>query len=338
MVAPFEGRYRYIGYDVIYAVRLALQEVNAAGGVGGYNVELVAYDDGADPVMAVEQARKLATDPQVVAVIGHFREETTLAASDIYAEAGIPLVAPDVFAPMLTEGDVYRLAPSAKVVASALLEYLDELEHDQVALVTNDGSLGVALQQIAQSYQVQVWPVASLDQANWLESVMVSGVEVVLCDADPVTAGETISALRTMNWEGLFLGGPELAVSDFVAVSKDVAAGAVFVTPWPFPDDETVFFDKNIVSAYQAISNGVPPGPLALPAYEATWILLEVLGQDIVIYRKPTRNGMAIAFPTTEREGELGPITFDTDGNWNEASLYWYRYDAKGVVRSLGKD
>ena len=52
LVAPFEGRYRYVGYDVFYAVRLALQEVNAAGGVGGYHVELVAYDDGADPAMA----------------------------------------------------------------------------------------------------------------------------------------------------------------------------------------------------------------------------------------------------------------------------------------------
>jgi len=74
LVAPFEGRYRYIGYEVIYGVRLALREANHAGGVGGYNVELVAYDDGADPTMASEQARKLAVDPEVVTAIGHFRE------------------------------------------------------------------------------------------------------------------------------------------------------------------------------------------------------------------------------------------------------------------------
>ena len=96
LVAPFEGRYRYFGYDVIYAVRLALREANAAGGVAGHYVELVAYDDGADPAQAIEQARKLAVDPAVVAAIGHFREDTTSAALSVYAEVGIPLLAPAV--------------------------------------------------------------------------------------------------------------------------------------------------------------------------------------------------------------------------------------------------
>jgi branched-chain amino acid transport system substrate-binding protein len=125
LVAPFEGRYRYVGYDVIYAVRLALREANAAGGVNGYSVELVAYDDGADPAMAAEQARKLAADPAVVAAIGHFREGPTRAALSAYADAGIPLVAPAVLDPALTrgEGTVYPLGPSADVVASALLDH-----------------------------------------------------------------------------------------------------------------------------------------------------------------------------------------------------------------------
>ena len=94
LVAPFEGRYRPVGYDAIYAARLAVRERNAAGGVGGYRVELVAYDDGGDAQSAVERARQLALDPQVVAVIGHYRIETTRAAWDIYARESLPLIAP----------------------------------------------------------------------------------------------------------------------------------------------------------------------------------------------------------------------------------------------------
>jgi branched-chain amino acid transport system substrate-binding protein len=334
LVAPFEGRYRYVGYDVIYAVRLALREANAAGGVGGYNVELVAYDDGADPTMAIEQARKLAADSQVVAVIGHFREETTFTASSVYAEADIPLIAPAMFSPMFTEDEteVYYLAPTVDAVASALLQHLDELEQYQVALVTDGGPLGGALQQLAQSRRVQVWPVVSLDRADWLETVRNSGVGAVLCDTDPVTAGETISALRVFKWEGVFLGGPDLAAHDFVAVAEETADGTVFVTPWPFLDD------GNIVSAYQTVSNGVPPGPLALPAYEATWVLLEALERDIVANRKPTRTGMVVTLPDTRREGELGYITFDAGLSWGDAPLYWYRYDAEGAVGPLGRE
>src|SRR6187401_305291 len=69
LVAPFEGRYRDVGYEVIYAVRLAVREANAAGGIAGYSVELLTLDDSDDPDMAVAQAQKIATDPQVVGVI-----------------------------------------------------------------------------------------------------------------------------------------------------------------------------------------------------------------------------------------------------------------------------
>jgi ABC-type branched-subunit amino acid transport system substrate-binding protein len=103
LVAPFEGRYRPVGYDAIYAARLAVCERNAAGGVGGYRVELVAYDDGGSAPTAVERARQLALDPQVVAVIGHYRTETTRAAWDVYAREALPLIAPVIPADALPD-------------------------------------------------------------------------------------------------------------------------------------------------------------------------------------------------------------------------------------------
>lgn len=93
LVAPFEGRYREVGEEVVYAVRLAVREANEAGGISGYSVELMAYDDMGDPDLAAEQAHKLVTDPQVVGVVGHWLESTSLAAAPIYADAGIPFLA-----------------------------------------------------------------------------------------------------------------------------------------------------------------------------------------------------------------------------------------------------
>lgn len=93
LVAPFEGRYREVGYEVIYAVRLAVREVNAAGGIAGYGVELVALDDGGDPLSAATQARKASADPQVLAALGHWLEPTTQAAAPEYAAAQLPLLA-----------------------------------------------------------------------------------------------------------------------------------------------------------------------------------------------------------------------------------------------------
>ncbi len=300
LVAPFEGRYRYVGYDVIYAVRLAVREANAAGGIGGYSVELVAYDDGANPAMAVEQARKLAVDPEVVAAVGHFRPETTAAAVDAYAGAGIPLISPGL------------ITPYTDAVADELLRYLEEAGLDRAALVTDGGPLGLVLQRDA-----RIGPVVSPQDAGWLEQVLAS--DAVVCDAPPVTAGEVVKALREAGWDGVFLGGPELAAADFAAVAGEAAEGARFVTPWPFPRDLPDSAD--FVDAYQGMGPHVePPGPLALPAYEATWRVLEVLERDIAANGAPTREGMAVALA----ESELGDVT-----------LYWYCIGTGGALECL---
>jgi ABC-type branched-subunit amino acid transport system substrate-binding protein len=128
LVAPFEGRYRPIGYDAIYAARLAVRERNASGGVGGYRVELVAYDDGGDAPSAVERARQLALDPQVAAVIGHFRVDTSRAAWDVYAREALPLIAPVIPADALPDSPcagcsfpaAFRTGPTSQAMGESI--------------------------------------------------------------------------------------------------------------------------------------------------------------------------------------------------------------------------
>ena len=93
LVGPFEGADRAIGYDVIYSARLAVREINAAGGIDGYRVSLVALDDSGDVELAKETAVSLILDPSVVAVVGHWVPDTTDAVQPIYAEAGLPFIA-----------------------------------------------------------------------------------------------------------------------------------------------------------------------------------------------------------------------------------------------------
>jgi ABC-type branched-subunit amino acid transport system substrate-binding protein len=148
-----------------------------------------------------------------------------------------------------------------------------------------------------------------------LEEVLDSDVEAVICDADPVTAGEVAGVLRDGGWDGVLLGGPELAAADFTAVAGDAAHGALFVTPWPFAQD--VQESGDFVTAYQAMGPHVePPGPLALPAYEATWRLLEALEHDISANGAPTREGVTAALAKAE----------SSDG-----VLSWYRIGGNGT-------
>lgn len=92
LVGPFEGKYRDIGYDVIYSARMAVREVNRAGGIGDYRLALVALDDFGDPGSAKEVAESLVVDKSVMAVIGHWLPETSQSAVVIYQEQGVPVI------------------------------------------------------------------------------------------------------------------------------------------------------------------------------------------------------------------------------------------------------
>jgi branched-chain amino acid transport system substrate-binding protein len=333
LVAPFEGRYRYVGYDAIYAVRLALREANADGGLAGYGVELVPYDDGGDPDMAVEQAYKLDVDPQVMGVVGHFRDVTTEAAVDTYREVGLPLVVPTGFSGASTAG-VRSLAPPADHLAAALLDRAGESAGDKsIVLLSDGGPLGRTLQERAGGQGLSLAAVLA-DADDWLAAVLADEPSVVLLDLQPLRAGEVTAALRAEGWVGTVMGGPPLAVSEYAAVAGASAAGAEFVTPWPFPQD--LPDGDAFVAAYQEVSNGVPPGPLALPAYEGARFLLAGL-ERAADESAPSRDRVSSALSALQSTGPLGEVAPDEEVN-GERALYWYRIGPQGAPGLLRTD
>ena len=93
--APFEGRYRDLGYEALYAVRLAVQQRNDAGPLGGrYLVELVALNDFNEPQEAVVQARKMGVDPDILGVLGGWSPQTARAAATEYQRLGLAFLTP----------------------------------------------------------------------------------------------------------------------------------------------------------------------------------------------------------------------------------------------------
>jgi ABC-type branched-subunit amino acid transport system substrate-binding protein len=283
----------------------------------------------------------------VLATIGHFRDETTRAAVGVYAQAGLPLVAPGVLDPDLTRDHaaLYRLGPSAPTLATVLLERAARLvaaspERGRgdgvIVLVAQGGPLEASLHDLARETEGDDpgWRFATVaaDSAGWRMDLLTRDPAVILCDLEPVRAGEVVAALRRSGWSGQVLGGPALAASDFAAVAGQSAHGATYVTPWPFPPD--VPGGDAFAVAYRGASNGVEPGPLSLPAYEATWMLLEALDRSTV-GGEPTRQAISAALSVVEREGVLGRLAFDEAHTWSGRTLYWYRIGPEGVPRLI---
>jgi len=311
LVAPFEGTYRSIGYDAIYAVRLAIREANAAGGVGGYTIELVAYDDGGEPANAVRQAQKLVIDPEVVGVLGHFRTETTLSAMNVYVDSGMPLIVPgDALGGVeLERTPVFSLALASEYAISVVQQYLD-------------GGSCVALldaERLPYWEDLRLCNDTEVNRERWVDAVLRSGAQAAFTNAEVVDAGELVGTLRARGWDGLLIGGPELALPDFAAIAGEAAEGVRFVTSWPLDCRCGEF-----ISAYRDISHGTDPSPVAVLAYDATWLLLRSLEHSLALGGEPSRAGVWKALETSEWEGLSGVLAFDDTHHWRDGLLCVY--------------
>lgn len=262
LVAPFEGRDRAIGYDAIFGARLAVRAWNAAHPEGP-RVMLVALDDQGDPARAQERARQIVAYPHLIAVIGHFRPETTQVAAPIYRAAGIPLIAPLIPADRVPEGAL-PTAPDQRTMAEALLQVLPPGEGQSLWIV-HDGEERWFGPELGVFFRERGWVVREARR----EEASPRGDEPVLFDGRAVHAGEAARRWRQEGWRGPLLGGPGLLHPDLQMLRE--ADGRVWVVAETRPVE-----DPEWVAAYRAIALGTPPGPYAPLAYDLVWILMQM--------------------------------------------------------------
>ena len=123
-IQPLTGAIAVYGKNVSQAVTLAVDEVNAAGGINGKKVELVTEDDSFKPDNTVAAFKKLVTKDKVLAVVGALTSNCTLAITNLAQGAKVPLVTPtSTNDKVTTAGDYifqacYKDSFQGKVVAS----------------------------------------------------------------------------------------------------------------------------------------------------------------------------------------------------------------------------
>jgi branched-chain amino acid transport system substrate-binding protein len=150
-VAPLTGPQTHIGKDNENGARLAVDEINAKGlELGGRKVklELLGEDDQAEPKTATIVAQKLV-DAGVVAVIGHLNSGTTIPASKIYHDAGIPQISPSATAVAYTAQGyktAYRVMANDAQQGKALGQFaVSRLAAKKIAIIDDRTAYGQGL-------------------------------------------------------------------------------------------------------------------------------------------------------------------------------------------------
>ena len=147
-VAPMSGAQAHYGKDNENGARMAVEELNTQNIViGGKKIkfELVAEDDAADPKQGTAAAQKLC-DSKVSGVVGHLNSGTTIPASKVYNDCGIPMVTGAATNPNLTKPGyktTYRIIANDNALGAGLAFYAsDALKLKKVAMIDDRTAYG----------------------------------------------------------------------------------------------------------------------------------------------------------------------------------------------------
>jgi branched-chain amino acid transport system substrate-binding protein len=153
-VAPVSGGQAHYGKDNENGARMAIEDLNAKGvTIGGKKVklELVAEDDAADPKQGTAAAQKLC-DAKVNGVVGHLNSGTTIPASSVYNQCGIPHVTPSATNPKLTQQGyktTFRLLANDNALGAGLaLHAANNLHLKKIAIIDDRTAYGQGVAEV----------------------------------------------------------------------------------------------------------------------------------------------------------------------------------------------
>src|SRR6187401_1824822 len=153
-VAPMSGAQAHYGKDNENGVRMAIEDLNAAGvTIGGKKVklEIQAEDDAADPKQGTAAAQKLC-DAKVAGVVGHLNSGTTNPASKVYNDCGIPHITGAATNPNLTKPGyktTYRIIANDNALGAGLALYAaDTLKLKKVAVIDDRTAYGQGVAEV----------------------------------------------------------------------------------------------------------------------------------------------------------------------------------------------
>ncbi len=316
VAGPLTGENAAFGQDQLNGVRLAVEEWNAKGGIGGKKIAIVEGDDQRDPKQAVTAANKLVNDG-VIGVIGHFNSNCSIPASAVYNKAGIPQISHGSTNPKLTEQNfdtVFRVCGRDDQQGKVAADYVSgTLKLKKVAVLHDKTTYGQGLAdefKKALGSTVQVVAYEGLTTGEKDYSPVVTKIkslapELVFFGGVYSEGGLLAKQFRAVGVTVPFMGGDGIMSDEFIKIAGPASEGA-FATFGP--DTKGAPAAKGFNDSYRKKYG--EPGVYSVYAYDAANILLQSLqkaGSD--------KKKLLEAIRAIDYSGALGKVQFDAKGD-----------------------
>jgi branched-chain amino acid transport system substrate-binding protein len=343
-VAPMSGAQAHYGKDNENGVRMAIEDLNAQSIViGGKKIkfEIAAEDDAADPKQGTAVAQKLC-DSKVAGVVGHLNSGTTIPASKVYHDCGIPHVTGAATNPDLTKpkyNTTYRIIANDNALGAGLaLHAADKLKLKTVAIVDDRTAYGQGVAEVfkktAESKGMKVVDQQyTTDKATDFMAILTAikgkKADAIFYGGMDAQAGPMLRQIEQLGMSNVkFFGGDGICTQKIIELSGGAktldnvvcAEGGASLAKMPGGLAWKKRYDAKYPNQFQIYS------PFT---YDATFVLVDAMKRansvDPKVYIKE--------LPKTNFKGVTANIAFEPNGEIKNPAMTLYTYkDGKKIA------
>lgn len=294
---PFTGGSAAMGVSMRDGVKLAVQEINKAGGVMGRQIVLIERDDEAKNELGVQIAQELINKEQVVATVGFINTGVALASQRFYQEAEIPvmnnvatgtLVTRQFVGPEHKANYIFRNSANDSIQSAMIADAVKKGGFSKPAIIadaTNYGQLGRADLEKALAERgikpvaVEKFNIGDTDMTAQALRSKDAGADIVLTYAIGPELAQTVNAVVKLGWKVPVMGSWTLSMASFIDSAG--ANGEGVLMPQTFIQSPTTPKRKSFIETYQATYkvDRIPSPVSAAQGYDSMLLLATAINQ-----------------------------------------------------------
>ncbi|MBV9874016.1 MAG: ABC transporter substrate-binding protein [Verrucomicrobia bacterium] len=321
-VSCISGPLSTFGVSSIRGTRMAIEEINAKGGVLGQSIELVVDDNGSKAGETARIARKFLSQDHVVVILGDLTSSSTMEAAPLAQEAHVPLLTPSATAVSVTKvGDyVFRSCFTdpftGRIMARFAVDHLHARRGVILTDVKQDYSIGVSAelgayyrQQGGRVLQEYSFSSGDTDFRAQLSSLKSLQPDVVFVPAYYTEAALILREARQLGIKAEFVGGEGWDSPSLISVAGKSADGSYYTDH--FSPDDPNHLVQTFVQAYKT-KYGTAPDALSALWYDAAGLVVDAIRRAGSPDPAKIRDALAV---TKNFPGVTGNISLDEQRN-----------------------
>jgi branched-chain amino acid transport system substrate-binding protein len=334
--ASMTGSIAHFGQDTDKAVRLALGEINAAGGIRGRLLKVVTLDTRGDSAEASNAVSRLIDVEKVTALIGEVSSSLSLAGGRVAQRRKIPMVSPSSTNPKVTQiGDyVFRVCFLDPFQGKVMARFArDTLRLDKVAVlrdIKNDYSIGLA-DAFTEAFKAaggtivveQSYSQGDTDFSAQLTAIKGAQAQGIFVPGYYSEVGAIARTAQRLELKVPLMGGDGWDAPDLVKIAGDALEGSFFSNH--FALDVATDQAKRFVSDFTA-KYGIPPTGLGALGYDALMVLADAMRRAPSFSPSAIRDALAA---TNDFKGVTGTITMDANRDAQKSAVVLRIKDGK---------